>query len=357
MMLCNRLFQKLPLVSFICCLVACGPNEKERMKISEITTNMTTFCIGRHLVDVPKSFKPMNIAWPSNTFMPAGIDPQEAAQMSVEVVDTASSKEKFKSQVEKFLAENRLERVGMTTFPLLDHTERLSEDEVLIRLWNPNLEKEDGSRTLEIHKLISGIYFYTRAKSYKNNVQEKEKSLKEFTRNISTYDPTKPAQAGFCLGPLLIGGSYGSENINSFAFRSTAFPDMLLTFDMSTHSRDSETTLLQRANDPKNLLRIFDVSYSTLRKGKLPVAGMNAEELLIKFSGKDREGNAHLEHKLMMETYRPTPSPSQPTIEARLITGQQGLDGTRHTSSLTDAEVTALWDAVMKSIRLRPGAV
>ena len=357
MMLCNRLFKQLLLVPLSCCLAACGPNEKERMKISELTADMTTFCIGRHLVDVPKSFKPMNIAWPSNTFMPAGIDPQEAAQMSAEVVDAVSSKEKFKLQVEKVLAENRLERVGMNTFPLLDHTEKISENEVLIRLWDDGLKKGGGYRETEIHKLSSGIYFFTRAKSYENDFPTKEKSLREFTSNISAYDVTKPAQPGLCLGPLLIGGSYGSEIINSFAFRSTDFPDILLSFDMSTHSRDSETTLLQRANDPKNLLRIFDVSYSTVRKGKLQVAGMNAEELLIKFSSKDREGNAHLEHKLMMETYRPTPSPSKPTIEARLITGQQGLDGTRHTSSLTDAEVTALWDAVMKSIRLRPGAV
>lgn len=357
MMPFNRVFWRCLLISLIGFLAACGPNKKELMKISELTTNMTTFCIGRHLVDVPKSFKPMNIPWAFNTFMPKGIDPQEAAQMSAEVLDSASSPQKFQLQVEKTLAENRLERKSFTNFPLLDYTEKLSENEVLIRLWDSELKKENGSRTTEIHKFSKGVHFVTRAQSYKNDFPQKEKSLKEFTRNISKYDATKPTQKGFCLGPLLIDGSYESENVMGFAFRSAEFPDMLLSFDLSTHSKDSETTLLQRANDPKNLLSIFDVNYSTLRKSTSQVAGMKAEELLVKFTGKDREGNSHLEHKLMMETYRPTPSASQPTIEARLTTGQQGLDGTRHTSSLSDAEVTALWDAVLKSIRLRPGAV
>jgi Tle cognate immunity protein 4 C-terminal domain len=356
MMFCCRMFQLLALMVLAVSLLGCGPNKKERMKITELTTNVITVCIGRHLVDVPIAFTPMSIPWANNTFMPAGVDPQQAAQMSAEIVATGSTKEKFISDVEKILAANRLERPYQNKFPLLDHTEKLSENEVLIRLWDTELGKDGGYRMTEIHKLSENIHFLTRAKSYKNDYPNREKSLIEFTRNASAYDASKSNQKGYCLGPLIIDGKYESEN-TGFAFRSKQHPDMLLSFDMGTYSRDSETTLLQRASDPKNLLSIFGVGYSTLRKGALQVAGMKAEEVLVNFSGKDREGNTHLEHKLMMETYRPNPSASQPTLEARLITGQQGLDGQRHTSSLTDAEVTAVWDAVLKSIRLRPGAV
>jgi hypothetical protein len=357
MMLCRRFVQLCTVAALAMNLVACEPNEKERMKITELTTDMRTMCIGRHLVDVPKGFTPMAIPWASNTFMPTGVNPQQAADMSAEVVATASTPEKFKNEIEKILATNRQERLYQHKFPLLDYTEKLSENEVLIRLWGTESSKERGTRNTEIHKLSAGIHFVTKAKSYENDFANREKNLIEFTRNTSAYDATKSNQKGYCLGPLLIDGNYSSENISSFAFRSIQYPDILLTFDMSTYSRDSEKTLLQRANDPQNLLSVFDVSYSTLRKGALQVAGMKAEEVLVKFSGKDREDKPHLEHKLMMETYRPTPSVTQPTIEARLTTGQQGLDGVLHTSSLTDAEVTATWDAVLKSIRLRPGAV
>lgn len=45
-------------VACACAVAACGgPNNKEKQVIAEMTRDIRTDCIGRMLIDVPKSFK------------------------------------------------------------------------------------------------------------------------------------------------------------------------------------------------------------------------------------------------------------------------------------------------------------
>jgi Tle cognate immunity protein 4 C-terminal domain len=163
-------------------------------------------------------------------------------------------------------------------------------------------------------------------------------------------------QPGYCVGPLVISGKYEREVVD-FAFRSKQYPDMSIKLDMDTYGNPGPSTLLQRASDPKSLLKQLDVSYSTLRKGELKVGSMKAQEMLVSFKDKDEDGKPKLEHKLILETVRDKGFSTEPRMTIRLVTGQQDHEGIHHTSSLSDAEVVAVWDAIIKSIRLRPGAV
>lgn len=186
--------------------------------------------------------------------------------------------------------------------------------------------------------------------------------LKKFVRSIKLYDPKKPDQPGFCAGPLLIQGRYSREEY-SWHFWSEKYPDLLINLEIITGGSGRGSTLIERANSPKNLLNVFDIGYSTLRKGKLQVAGMDAQELGVRFSGPDRDGNKRVEHKFMLEVNPPNdPNTQQSQIDLGLNTGMQGFRkdsptwGKEFSSSLTDDEVVGLWDAIVKSIRPRPGA-
>ena len=158
---------------------------------------------------------------------------------------------------------------------------------------------------------------------------------------------------GFCIGPIAVQGNYDLEQTD-FAFRSKKRPDVIIVIDIDTYSSSSEEsdTLLQRVSGERSLLSIFDVRHKVLRKGNLTIAGMKAQEWLATFENGD-----HKDQQFALESYRPKPSPDHPELHMEMTTGQQDLDGVRHTSSLSDKEAMAVWDTMVKSIRLRPGAV
>jgi Tle cognate immunity protein 4 C-terminal domain/Tle cognate immunity protein 4 N-terminal domain len=351
-----RAHRLLVLIVGVCCLQACGPSEKERMTIAELTKDMRTHCIGRHLVDIPKDFELLDIAGVTTIFSPKGVDFQEAPKMQVEVAKSEVSPELFKAAVQKTYEELKAELTRYESrLPYLKFTQKINDTETLFRTYKGTGSSEDSSAS-QIHLLLNNHHVVVRAESHENKYSATEKWLTEFAHSIQPLTSSNSTQKGFCVGPLVVGGQYESEMVD-FAFRSKQHPDIFIAFEIDTYGSAAETTLLQRANDPKNLLKIFDVDYSTLRKGELKVAGIKAQEVLVGFKEKDENGKDKKEHKLLLETMRDKPSATEPKMKVRLVTGQQDPQGERHTSSLSDAEVVAVWDAIIKSIRLRPGAV
>jgi Tle cognate immunity protein 4 C-terminal domain/Tle cognate immunity protein 4 N-terminal domain len=350
------LFRQITALVILFFLQACGQSEKERMTIIELTKEMQTHCIGRYLIDLPKSFEPMKISGVNTLFSPAGVDFQEAPKMTLEVFKKDVSPEQFKVGVDQRITKLKMERHAYKKEePLFAFAQKNSDYETLIR--RQEADAPDGGYYFsEIHLQLAQIYAVTQAKSYENKFAVAEKWLTEFAHSISPLTSATSTQKGFCVGPLVVNGNYGREVVD-FAFRSKKYPDIFITIAMDTFGNNAETTLLQRANDPKNLLKKFDVSYSTLRKGELKVGTMKAQEVLVSFKDTDEDGKPTKEHKLMLETSREKPSAAEPKISLRISTGQQDPQGERHTSSLSDQEAMGIWDAIIKSIRLRPGAV
>jgi Tle cognate immunity protein 4 C-terminal domain/Tle cognate immunity protein 4 N-terminal domain len=326
------------------------------MTIAELTKDMRTHCVGRHLVDIPKDFELLDIAGVTTIFSPKGVDFQEAPKMQVEVYEANSSPEQFKTAVDKRISALKSEKHrAKKEQSLFVFSQKISDLKVMIRRQEADAP-EGGYFFSEIHLLVDKLHTVATAESFENKYSATEKWLIDFAHLISELKGSDSSQKGFCVGPLVVGGQYESEMVD-FAFRSKQHPDIFIAIEIDTYGSAAETTLLQRANDPKNLLKIFDVDYSTLRKGELKVAGIKAQEVLVGFKEKDEDGKDKKEHKLLLETMRDKPSATEPKMKVRLVTGQQDPQGERHTSSLSDAEVVAVWDAIIKSIRLRPGAV
>jgi len=359
----NKKLRTLLLGIFIAAnLLGCSPSEKERMTITALTHNMQSHCVGRYLIDMPQGFEQdMEVASQDGRFLPPDMDFQEAPQMTLELRATGQSEAQFKKAVGQVILKNSVPVQYSNDYALLEHTEETGDNQVLIRLYS-DIEKSHPTRKSAIHFLLEGRYVVASAESYEGKFLTAEKHLQEFVRNIKTYDPSKP-EKGYCVGPLLVQGRYSGEQMN-FGFTSQQFMDLRFGLMMDTYREGSSSTLLQRANDPKNLLNIFDVGYSTLRKGRRDVAGMQGQELAVRFSGDNPDdGSTMIEHKLMLEVDRKTPSESQPFMDIGITTGGQDPSsittgrGKYRTSSLSDAELMALWDAIINSIRLRPGAV
>jgi hypothetical protein len=346
-----------------------GSSEKDRMSIATLTTDMQTVCLGRYLIDLPRDFQfEMSQTAQGNSFSPEGMSFQDAPEIRLDVMAKPQPLEEFKQQIQSLTQAKRNPRPSNPAYPAIVLSESMSDTALLLRhkevnILKPNDESDNQSRNSEIRFWIDGLAVTASAVSHEGAFAVVEQHLKAFVQNVQVYDPKFSQGPGFCVGPLLVKGRYGREYLSGHV-RSDKHPDLIINMELMTHGSGRERSLLDRANDPKNLLSVFDVGYSTLRKGKVQVAGQPGQELGVRFSSKDRKGNALIEHKFMLEVDPPSPEQTQlSAIDLGLVTGAQDLrdgsptKGQQFSSTLSDAEVIGVWDAITKSIRVRPGAL
>ena len=331
-------------------LAGCGLSDKEKVTVSELTQDMQTFCVGRHLIDVPKGFS--SIIGGAANFMLAGVSIEVADPFWVSIKAVDISAQQFRSAVDKQRAEVAANRNMLSKDSMLKEFKSVGENAFLLRAYESSLSR-DSFRS-ELHLLIEGVHVVVAEKSFENEFLQAEKRIEAFSKNLVRVQPSSTAK-GFCIGPIAVQGDSYSLEQTDFTFRSKKRPDVIIEIDIDTYSNSSQEsdTLLQRVSGERSLLSIFDVRHKVLRKGNLTIAGMKAQEWLATFENGD-----HKDHQFAFESYRPKPSsPAHPAIHMEMTTGQQDLDGVRHTSSLSDKEAMAVWDTMVKSIRLRPGAV
>lgn len=172
--------------------------------------------------------------------------------------------------------------------------------------------------------------------------------------NNSRY-VASPEQAGrsSCLGTLAIDDKQDGE-VYSLYFYSEKHPDVRINIDMNSLVEKGDGGLLARVSGKAALLRALDFSSTTLRKGKRQMAGRPGEELLD--SGK-QDGKA--QWHFVAETLVTEPSNmNRPVIAINMsVGGRQDKQTNAYLDpSLTEKESLAWWDAIVGSIRLRPGA-
>jgi hypothetical protein len=291
-------------------------------------------CLGRHLFELPSSFVASPIT--NGIFKFAGRGPQDPAY---DVVVHAA--EVTPAQFALDIARRRIEltKRNSDTSNVLRFEKKLSDEATLFRV-----QVIDDAYVSEID-LLSGSHTVTvRLESYENQYLLAEESLIKFVAGISATPAG--ADAGFCLGPVVIKGNFTVEN-GSFLFRNGAGADF--DIDIDTYTRDDRETLLQRMAGPESLLSIFDVRHSVLRRGERTVSGMRAQEWLG--SARVTEEQDAKKLKFALETMRPNPSKATPGMTVTFDTAQPLEDGTPTKTLMSDEEAMRLWDKVIHSIR------
>lgn len=329
----NLKFVILVLVLFLS--TACDSKERNRMPTAQ---KMETYCIGRHLFDVPATFHPTNPI--TGMFRQRGHD-RKASTISVHLFTESMALFDFARKVEK----RRNEIVAST------RDKRNVLEAVITREKNATLfriSRIEDSYMSEAHFLRGTIYFTAEARSYSRLFEIAETDIFDFASKVDLAEAGSPSQVGYCIGPLLVRGEYEVESavIN---FRSDQQPGVLLSISVDTYNRDDPVTLLQRLSGPNSLLEQVDVRPTVLRKRQLDVAGMNAEEWLG--SVKLGDNRDKKQHGFALETRRAKPGPSAPRIHIELDTGKQDQKGVEHPNSLSDEAAIALWDSIASSIR------
>lgn len=343
----------------------CGSGEKEENNVSELTRAMRTYCIGRHLVDLPESFQPSYRA--SSATLYFGRD-ENFETVEVQVVAQDVKPEQFEADVERRSAQIAAEKNESTNGPMLLLKERVGTNAVLLRYHKSALSNR--SHLHELHVLVSGAQLFLKAESYEGKYEGVEARLKRIASQARWVADPKQAGAGFCFGPLVIDADNDYE-VGGLRFRSgdRKHRDLRLSVDLSTFKRDDqEPKLIERA---RANFSAAGFKPHMLREGKAELAGMPAEEWIARHSEDERT-----EHVFDIEAYPATAALATPVLQLQMETGgaipsaQAGSGLPPYEpptesvpksdevgSSLSDGEAMAVWRAIVATVRARPGAV
>ena len=167
-----------------------------------------------------------------------------------------------------------------------------------------------------------------------------------------------PNASGFCVNGALIGGPYrNSEEVEQSIVLQPGRPSLFLIHMRDAVDVDEQSSLLN--NLPSLEQELSRQGYSSavkiLRKGKRTVAGMEAEEVLFSL----QENGVQL-YRFNLLVPGKAKSGAHPHTTIQLNFGnvpKHGLPPEQATSPVDEAGAFEVWDTLLNSMRLRPGAL
>ncbi|WP_449100915.1 T6SS immunity protein Tli4 family protein [Pseudomonas veronii] len=366
-------FACLVLGSLTACTTFKQPSEQEKHNVSEMTTHMRTWALGRGLIDLPA-----NWTGGGDVKLYYGLGADHSS-VEVRVLGEGVTQQRFDAALnERSHRIAAIKNDEMQDASMLVSAVRLSPQSVTLQYYKRASRRQTFVH--EFHLLVDDAYVMLRAESYNGNTAPVEARLLKLSKEIFKVAPEN-AGAGFALGPVVI-RSHHDQEIASFYFRPPA-SDVSLSIYINALSPDDDERLHVRTQKDTQIFLAGD--YENLRAGKITLADMQAEESLIGFSD-----DTHRQILFVSENYRDNPSLSRPAMGIRLSAGgkkrsaidpdkprdlvrwtlpqfankgydlplwQQPASPEPVNPSLTDYEAMAVWDAILKSVRMRYGAV
>jgi len=341
--------------------------------VHELTSNMRTWALGRGLVDLPASWTGGGDV---KLYYGLGAD---HASVEVRVLGEGVSQQRFSAALQERASRiAAVKNYEMDDVSMLVSAKAQTPQSVMLQYYRRPTPRQTFVH--ELHLLVDDVYVMLRADSFKGNTAPVEDRLLKLSKEIFKVTP-ETAGAGFALGPVVI-RSHHDQEIASFDFSPPA-SDVSLSIYINALSPDDEERLHVRT--PKDGQIFLAGDYENLRARKITLAGMQAEESLIGFSD-----DTHRQILFVSENYRDNPSLARPGMSIRLSAGgmkgepvdpnepgdlvrwtlpqfankgyelplwQQPASPEPVNPSLTDYEAMAVWDAILKSVRIRYGSV
>ena len=227
----------------------------------------------------------------------------------------------------------------------------VQEKTVLIRSYDaPNMLKYFVS---ELYAVKGTSIAKVTAQTYSQDEPEAiESSALSVVDKTSFFSDPMKAGHGACLGPLLIDAEQDGEWF-TVSFKSKRFPDVLIQFNSNSLLAESDGGLLARTSREKGRLEKAGFTSDTIRRGKITIVGRPGEELLIKGMDHGKAVRLFVSEPLLLKpaTF------SEPSFAINMKMGGQRGSPEYVDASMSEQEAVAIWDAIVKSIRIRPGAV
>ena len=208
----------------------------------------------------------------------------------------------------------------------------------------------------EAYVFENGTLFNTTGGIGSSAIDRAESIYSDVVRRIKARDNwVAPAESGFCFdGGIVTGSSTSTEEVSQSFALMPGRPALLVIQMRDSVDVDQKEPLSKTLPRLRAQLDRQAGHYRILREGKRTVAGINAEEVL--FELKDGEITSYRFYLL---------APGDPSTLAKPHTAIQLLLGgssphltpAQATSPVDAAGALQVWDTLLNSLRLRPGAV
>lgn len=368
-------------VACVLYLTACNSmssmTPEEKSHIDTLTRDMITRCFGRYVIDLPAAF---TAGYQDSHTLPPGVKDISIKRMSKPEFDLDIE------AYEKRIAAMRIDgEPDNPYFKGIEHTPHLQNGKVFNRA---RTGMTDVRRSLDLwawkdgYRLIMSIDANDgRAERYKdrsdryrryNTPQKLQQLLELYSRTRGRADDEIPTEAGFCIRNGFVAGKVTDDAQESIhiKYNLTGTPDVYVMLETTSEFAE-EDTLLERMRT--NSARFSEEGIKHLRKGTVKgKTGLAGEEVLAEGpkDTEDADGNPVIGHGFYYEAHSKTGTATQPIITVSLRTGMPQMHPKKPKKDLYDtsgdtkiekaglsrAEAVALWDAIIRTIRPRPGA-
>lgn len=327
----------------------CEKPSRDTPMIQKSSAAMRTHCVGRYLIDLPDDFEQHPASYAELFY---GLD-KNFRKVNLEIVRAGGTQPSLDALVNKRAAELAADdHFSSPSKSMLALKRKVNDNTVLIRSYDSprGVDSFVSEYIAQVGQPIARLW--SRVYSEGEAAEVVEARLLTVVKQMRPASSVDTAGRGVCLGGLLADADQDGE-ILSLTFRSEKLADVVIQIDINSMLAKSDGGLLKRWDNNSGLLNKLDFQSSTLRRGKVQIGPMAGEELLS--TGKDK---GHLVRGFSAETLPLKPSTfAAPTFAISMNMGGQVAGDDYRDASLSEMDSLALWDTIIKSIRLRPGAV
>jgi Tle cognate immunity protein 4 C-terminal domain len=320
------------------------PSSKDLKTMEQHTQNMRTMCVGRFLIDMPGGVQDasgsygIRIASVEVLKRPQASASELARALDRDLAQGVADLRKQAPTPEGISRFIDLRQVG----PFARALHYFDND-----AFSPR-GKADGyvARDNALFLFKTSAYEEAHVKELTDFLQQVEPTLS------ARADHEVPTSAGFCIDGGLVGlNPKQGENVNNWGWKLPGHPDVKFSFQSRTNNAKVGPGIVDRQSDITKHLAGMANQIKDLRIRRLDVNGMKAQEWLSAIKDDQPEYQFDLE----------IPGKPNDNADPFIILSMQvgGRVGGRDPvpPSLTEGEALALWDAVVRSLRLRPGAL
>jgi len=353
-------------------LTACGRaaplTEQEQRTVTELTSHMKTRCVGRYLIDLPADVQT------------SGRATLEGVQVSTEKMTQQEFLREMEERETKLRAMKHLKGYlffygDSEAYVNKSAAASIRKEGIWYFIHMGDIDEAPSHRTIEVYKWDRDVRLkleisasdFTRpdqsedsivkqlSPAARNDVGQKISNTLYLARHFQGHaDDDIPTGPGVCIdGGFIAGAASDKERIET-SFYLTGRRDVSVDFS-SDSSYAEETTLLQRGGEINAAVNA--VQGRTIRNSVVKLGDISqAEEWLIAsvtISGVPG-------HRFRLEANSKIGSTKTPLLILQMVNGVFPSNipkAERTKASLTEGEAVALWDAVLRTIRLRPGAM
>jgi hypothetical protein len=332
------------------------------MTYDPLLADLRSWCIGRYVMNRP-ALSTLSAEgyeyWGDKIHVTSGVTPG-TFQHKVDARENELRTKKRTTSIsyKEMLARGLKSMIVETDIPWLEKAVSPTPDSRLL------IYKDDGDSPVSLLDeegyVLAGTTMLTMKSVLRpGDIQQSIERTSDVYRNVTYRESwSVPESRGFCINGALIGGPSRNSELAKQTIvlqpgRASAFViDMRDAVD-----EDKQVSLLKTLPDLRQELRAqgYGQNVHILREGKRHIAGMDAEEVLFSI----KEGGVQLFRFYLLAPGNPE-TVAQPHTDIQLILGATNdstLTPEQASSPVDETGAIQIWDTLLDSMRLRPGAL